>query len=256
MPTARTLIAGAAIAALIPTTALADEVPPPPQQLADASIATAEVTATDDEVNFSFEWFVDENGLVPTKADVTGATSQTPTQNAASITTASLLAALAEVVDVDYVACIVTADGRFASSRAVGTRVTHHVNDVTWRSSCQRFDEGGAVIDVDPQDEDAPPCVHQEISGIGRIIDSGLWTPGTAQTEQVTGSAEGCVIGMRLARPLPVDILGDGTNVHGTGSSLAFESTVRLVIAGLGDWELCITGAGRQDLEMTVDNVC
>lgn len=254
MRTARTLAAAAAIAAMIPATALADEVSSPPQQLADVSLAMAEVTETDDEAVFSFEWFVDENGPVLTKADVTGATSTN--LRSESSTTAALLAALAQVVEVDYVVCIVTAEGRFASSRAAGTTVTRHLNDVRWRSSCQQFDEDGAVIDVDSDDEDAPPCVWQDATGYGSITDAGLWSPGNVQHGDVDGTDDGCGIDLRLARPLPVGILEDDTNVHGTGSSLSFFSFVGLVIDGVGDWEFCLTGTGRQDLDLTVDHTC
>ncbi len=253
MRTARTLIATAAVAAMIPAAAFADgESPTYPQELADASLAAASVTGSSHEVCFSVEWIVTAEGVSqPTQPDFACATSTTTTESASSSTTGRLLSAVAQLTKLSPGQCVVTADGRFTTSRALGSDETTHRNGVIWKSSC-------APLDTDPTDDEAPACVEQSAEADALVIDQGLWGSGAPRVGTGNGHDAECGdLSMRaqLSTPLVVPILGYN-NVHGTGSPLEFASTFHLSADGVGSHTLCVTAMGRQDVELVGDSIC
>lgn len=266
MRSARALIAVATMATLIPTAALADNDPTYPKQMGDAALATAAVTESEHEVCFSVEWIVSSEGVrQDVQPDFACATNTTTTRSASSSTAGTLLSAVSQLAKVDRVECVVTADGRFTTRRALGSTTTTHDNNVVWTSECFQYDETGALIDVDPDDEDSPACVDQSALGVARVTDQGLWINGGWATGFGRGEGSGCDlrVRVRLDSPKQVGILGSN-NVHGTGSPLEFRSQFdldvdvdpALEIGGIGDQTFCVTAVGRQDMELLPSDVC
>ncbi|MFP5309193.1 MAG: hypothetical protein ACLGIR_06395 [Actinomycetes bacterium] len=243
----------AVAAAAVPALALGEVPVGPPEQMADVARTVAARTATNDRTDFTYEWRVDENGAVLTNATVSPrgpvhiTSSEVP-----SVSPVALLNRVAITVEEDPVACLVTARGRFASSRSVSSTVTEHLNEVVWRSQCGTVDESGA-IEFDASD--GPGCVPSDIRWGGVISDDGLWALGRGRSREEATALSGCAPEILGRVTLPVNVVENG-NVHGTGSPLSFTSVATVVVDGVGGFELCVAGAGRQGVELVVEPAC